>query len=53
MVEIYDYRLVTLLVTALCDRIDGESWEQVAESLGHYLNWEFDYVHKRVDWSNF
>jgi hypothetical protein len=49
IVESYDYKLVTLLVSALCDRIEGESWEQVAESLGHYVNWEINYAHSPVD----
>ncbi|MDP9180337.1 MAG: immunity 8 family protein, partial [Chloroflexota bacterium] len=53
LVETYDFKLVTLLVSALCDRIEGESWEQVAESLGHYLNWEFNYSHPPVDLRDF
>ena len=52
-VEIYDCKLITLLITALCDRIEGETWEQVAESICHYANWEFDYTHNPVDLRDF
>jgi hypothetical protein len=53
IVETYDCKFVTLLVSALCDRIEGETWEQVAESLCHYAKWEFDYTHNPVDLRDF
>lgn len=53
IVETYDCKFVTLLVSALCDRIEGETWEQVAESLCHYANWEFDRTHNPVDLRDF
>lgn len=42
IVERFDYKVVYGLVKALCDRIEGDSWEVIAQRLSPYVTWEFD-----------
>ena len=42
VVERFDYKFVYGLVKALCDRIEGDSWEEIAQRLSPYVTWEYD-----------
>jgi hypothetical protein len=42
VVERFDYKFIFSLVKAICDRIDGDSWEEIAGRLSRYIHWEFD-----------
>lgn len=38
----YDYTTLYQAVQKLCRQTDGESWDEIANRLGHFTNWEFD-----------
>lgn len=42
IVETFDWTAVRRAVERLCDRVQGDTWEEIAGQLGRYLGWEFE-----------
>ena len=42
VVEKFDFKRIFDAVASLCGRVEGASWNEVAERLCHYLTWEMD-----------
>lgn len=38
----YDYGTIRDVISSLCGRVSGHSWQEVAERLGRFGGWEFE-----------
>lgn len=41
-VERFDYELLRAIIETMCENVDSESWDDMAERISHYAFWESD-----------